>query len=270
MAELLLGKPVAEQIFEEIAQWNYKMRLAAIGLDNPAWKQYVAALQKSGEKCNVAVESINLQGKSPKDFCATVRATSARQDISGVILQQPLPIDYVEAAYEIPPEKDVDCISDAAVAALYRGEEIFAPATPKAVLKLLKYYGVDLLGKHVVIVGRGAAVGKPLALMCLREHATITVCHTKTQNLANLCKTADILISACGAPGLITRDFVTENSIVVDVGLSFVDGKTCGDVAEEVKNVAKAVSPVPGGVGPVTRAALFSNLVSAVQIKGKR
>ena len=265
MAELLLGKPVAEQIFEEIVQCNCKMRLAAIGLDNPAWQQYVTALQKSGEKCNVAVENVNLQGKSPEDFCATVRETSARRDVDGVILQQPLPKEYACALEYIHPEKDVDCISELSVAKLYRGVNGFLPATPFAVLKLLDFYGIDLCGKNVVIVGRGNAVGKPLALLCLRRNATVTVCHTKTQNLATVCKNADIIVSACGVAGLITRDFVTENSVVVDVGLSFVNGKTCGDVADEVKNVAKAVSPVPGGVGPITRAALFCNLLQAVR-----
>ena len=269
MAELLLGKPVADEIYKDILQYNKKMRLAAIGLDDPAWRQYVVGLQKSGERCNVTVENLNLQGRTPSEFCATVRATSARKDIDGVVIQQPLDYMYMDATEQILPEKDVDCISDTSIALLYRGIELFAPATPKAVLKLLKFYGVDLLGKNVVIVGRGNAVGKPLALMCIHQHATVTVCHTKTQNLAAVCRQADILISACGAPGLITREFVTEKSVVVDVGLSFVNGKTCGDVAEEVQSIARAVSPVPGGVGPVTRAALFANLLEAYKISEK-
>ena len=267
MAELLLGRPVADKIFDEIRRLDKPMRLAVLGFGNPQWQQYVAALQKSAEKCNVTVENVNADGKTPEEFCKMVANTSARSDVCGVMIQQPLPKEYECAAEHIAPNKDIDCISDPSVAKLYRGTAAFHPATPLAVLQLLDFYGVDLCGKNVVIVGRGNAVGKPLALMCLKRNATVTVCHTKTQNLPAVCKKADVLISACGVAGLITREFVTEKSIVVDVGLSFVDGKTRGDVAEDVQSVACAVSPVPGGVGPVTRAALFSNLLQASKLK---
>ena len=263
MAELLFGKPVAESIFAEILQRDEPMRLATLGFSNPQWQQYVGALQKSGEKCRVTVENICADGKTPAEFCKLVEATCKRADVCGVMVQQPLPKEYVAAAEQIAVAKDIDCISQLSVAKLYQGKNGFLPATPLAVLKLLDFYGIDLCGKNVVIIGRGNTVGKPLALMCLQRNATVTVCHTKTQNLPAVCRGADILISACGVAGLVTKDFVTANSIVVDVGLSFVDGKTCGDVAEEVQSVAKAVSPVPGGVGPVTRAALFSNLLQA-------
>ena len=149
------------------------------------------------------------------------------------------------------------------VAKLYLGKDGFRPATPLAVINLLDFYKIDLWGKNVVIVGRGNAVGKPLALMCLQRNATVTVCHTKTQNLANVCKQADILITACGVPGLITTNHVTENSIVIDVGLSFVDGKTCGDVSTDVYDVCQAVTPVPRGIGPVTCVTLLQNLIKA-------
>ena len=129
---------------------------------------------------------------------------------------------------------------------------------------MLDYYDIDVAGKHVVVVGRGNAVGKPLALMLLQRNATVTVCHSKTQRLADVCRNADVVVSATGKPGLVTADFVTENSIVIDVGLSFVDGKTCGDVAEEVYDKCAAVSPVPGGVGPVTRAVLLKNLCKTI------
>lgn len=265
MAELLLGKPVADKLFQEISEANKSVRLAVLGFSNAQWQQYVGALQKSAERCGVTVESINADGKTPLEFSQLVAATSARKDVCGVMLQQPLPAEHASATEQISPDKDVDCISDLSVAKLYRGADCFLPATPLAVLKLLDFYGIDLCGKNVVIVGRGNTVGKPLALMCLRRNATVTVCHTKTQNLAAVCRGADILISACGVAGLITRDFVTERSVVVDVGLSFVDGKTCGDVAIDVQNVVRAVSPVPGGVGPVTRAALFCNLLQATK-----
>lgn len=262
MAELLLGKPVADQIYEEICQSDEELRLAVLGFENPQWRQYVSALQKCAERCRVTVEDFNSEGKTPLEFSRIVAEVSSRRDICGVMIQQPLPGEFAASAAQIPPEKDIDCISDLSVARLYRGKSGFCPATPLAVLKLLEFYNIDLYGKNVVIVGRGA-VGKPLALLCLQHNATVTVCHTKTKNLSQVCKGADILISACGVAGLITRDFVTANSVVIDVGLSFAEGKTRGDVSEEVFEIAKAVSPVPGGVGPVTRAALFSNLLHA-------
>ena len=199
----------------------------------------------------------------PDIFSYVVMTTCHQQDTTGVIVQQPLPKQYAKAVTFIDSNKDVDCLNPTSLAKLYMGEDGLYPATPLAVLRLLDYYGIDLQGKHVVIVGRGNAVGKPLALMALQRNATVTVCHTKTVDLPNICRSADVLVSACGVAGLITKDFVNPNSIVVDVGLSFVDGKTCGDVSAEVYDVVAAVSPVPGGVGPVTRAVLFENLCKA-------
>ncbi|MBO5866656.1 MAG: bifunctional 5,10-methylenetetrahydrofolate dehydrogenase/5,10-methenyltetrahydrofolate cyclohydrolase, partial [Clostridia bacterium] len=199
----------------------------------------------------------------PEQFCQIVKDASARDDVSGVIVQQPLPREFAHAVEFIDINKDVDCLNPLSVAMLYLGKEGFRPATPLAVINLLDYYNIDLYGKNVVIVGRGNAVGKPLALMCLQRNATVTVCHTKTQNLAEICKQADIVITACGAPGLITPDHVTSNSIVIDVGLSFVDGKTCGDVDMEVYQLCRAVTPVPRGIGPVTCVTLLQNLIKA-------
>ena len=265
MAELLLGAPVADKIYNELLAWDKPLRLVTLGFNNPQWQQYVSALTKSGQKCRVTVENVNAEGKTPAEFCQLIEEVCARDDVCGVMLQQPLPAEYAFATAHIAAEKDVDCISELSVAKLYRGAANFMPATPLAVLQLLDFYNVDLCGKNVVIVGRGNAVGKPLALMCLARNATVTVCHTKTRNLAEVCRSADVIISACGVANLLTREFVTANSVVVDVGLSFVDGKTRGDVADEVQTIAKAVSPVPGGVGPVTRAALFSNLLKAAK-----
>lgn len=261
MAELLLGKTVAEAVFE-MRELN-GLCLAAVGFQNAQWQQYVGALERSAQKCGVVVKNVNAEGKTPLEFCNLVAEISARADVDGVILQQPLPKEFAEASKFLAATKDIDCISCESVAKLYRGEDGFQPATPLAVLRLLDFYGIDLAGKNVVIVGRGNAVGKPLALMCLKRNATVTVCHTKTQNLPSITKKADVLISACGVAGLITKEYVSPHSVVVDVGLSFVGGKTCGDVSEEVYDIVQAVSPVPGGVGPVTRAALFCNLAKA-------
>lgn len=263
MSEVLYGKPVAEEIYAEVKK-SENLKLVTVGFSSPQWQQYVEALKRSGAVCGVEVQTIFAEeGVSVQEFCNLVKNVSEKADVSGVLLQQPLPKGYEVACDCVSPQKDVDCLNSVSVAKLYKGEDCLLPATPFAVLKLLDFYGVDLWGKNVVIVGRGNAVGKPLALACLKRNATVTVCHTKTVDLPSVCRRADILVSACGVANLITEDFVTEKTIVVDVGLSFVNGKTSGDVSAQAAQKAAAYSPVPGGVGPVTRATLFLNLQKA-------
>ena len=267
-AKLLLGKPCADSICEKVRSQRGTRHgtLCTIGfVESETWHQYANSLKKSAEKFGFACDEVLVSGKIVPDlFCETLDDVCKRADVTGVIVQQPLPKEYAHAVGFVDVNKDVDCLNPLSVAKLYKGEEGFYPATPLAVLRLLDFYGIDLQGKHVVIVGRGNAVGKPLALMALQRNATVTICHTKTVDLPAICRSADVLISACGVAGLITKDFVNPSSIVIDVGLSFVDGKTCGDVASEVYDVVAAVSPVPGGVGPVTRATLFENLCKAL------
>jgi len=261
MTELLLGRPVADKIYADLAAENGRLTLATVGTDAPEWQQYVRSLVRAGEKIGVKVKNLTAEpDATPTEFCGFVKFVCGLADVSGVLLQQPLAKEFAEARNALDPNKDVDCLSALSVAKLYAGTQLVAPATPTAVINLLDYYGVELTGKNVVILGRSNTVGKPLALLMLQRNATVTVCHTKTVNLPEICRRADVIVSACGCPNLVTRDFVTERSIVVDVGLSFVEGKTCGDVATEVQQIAAAVSPVPGGVGPVTVATLFQNL----------
>lgn len=263
-AQLLLGKPCATHIYDKIRDSvsGKSAKLVTIGFDEERWNQYSNSLAKSAQNIGIICEQIQHSPKiSPNAFGESIKRACAFDDVCGVIVQQPLPKEYADAVNYITVDKDVDCLNPLSVAKLYQGAEGFRPATPSAVLALLDYYGIDLQGKNVVIIGRGNAVGKPLALMALARNATVTVCHTKTRNLAGICRNADILVSACGVAGLVTADFVTSSSIVIDVGLSFVDGKTHGDVASEVYDICQAVSPVPGGVGPVTRAMLFENLL---------
>ncbi|MCH5153429.1 MAG: bifunctional 5,10-methylenetetrahydrofolate dehydrogenase/5,10-methenyltetrahydrofolate cyclohydrolase [Clostridiales bacterium] len=267
-AKLLLGKPCADSIYENICNIlaGKSVKLVTVGFDEERWNQYSNSLYKSAAKLGIECEQIWLElGISPDDFCRAVRELSADTSVAGVILQQPLPKEYAHAVNFVSVDKDVDCLNPLSIAKLYLGEDGFRPATPLAVLRLLDYYGIDLQGKNVVIIGRGAAVGKPLALMALQRNATVTVCHTKTRNLSTVCRQSDVLISACGVAGLVTADFVTDSTVVIDVGLSFVNGKTCGDVASEVYDKCSAVSPVPGGIGPVTRAVLFENLLNTIK-----
>lgn len=266
-AQLLLGKPCVETISTRIRDelGDRIGTLCTIGFNEERWIQYSNSLAKSANKYGFQCEQIFVDNDiAPKEFCSVIENTSKKPSVCGVIVEQPLPAKYADALNCVDVTKDVDCLNPLSVAKLYLGIEGFRPATPSAVLALLDYYEIDLQGKNVVIIGRGNAVGKPLALMALKRNATVTVCHTKTRDLATVCRNADILVSACGVAGLVTKEFVTSNSIVIDVGLSFVEGKTCGDVAPEVYEVCRAVSPVPGGVGPVTRAMLFENLLKAL------
>ena len=267
-AKLLLGKPCSEAIYAKVREQlgNATCKLVTVGFDEERWNQYSNSLSKSATNVGLVCEQISLESSvAPSEFCDAVAKASHDPTIAGVIVQQPLPKEYAAVVNFVDVNKDVDCLNPLTVAKLYQGADGFRPATPQAVLRLLDYYNIDLQGKHVVIIGRGAAVGKPLMLMALQRNATVTVCHTKTRNLPDVCKGADVLISACGVAGLVTEDFVTESSTVIDVGLSFVNGKSCGDVAQEVYDKCRAVSPVPGGVGPVTRAVLFENLLFAQQ-----
>lgn len=267
-AKLLLGKPVADSICSNVAAETCSIggKLCLIGFDEPRWNQYAVSLTNSAAKYGFGCENIVVKdGIEPEELNVTVKSVCQRNDVSGVMLQQPLEKKYNSAVEYIDTQKDVDCLNPMSVCRLYKGEVGFRPATPQAVLFILDYYGIELKGKNVVVVGRGGAVGKPLALMLLERNATVTICHTKTLNLPEICRRADIVVSACGVAGLITCDYVTEKSIVIDVGLSFLNGKTCGDVNTEVYEKCAAVSPVPGGVGPVTRAALFSNLLKAAK-----
>lgn len=269
-AELLLGAPCADEIIENVRKemQGKNAALYTVGFDDPKWKQYTQSLSRSASKCGITTSNVFLHDGAPYwDLCETVRKACDKPDAVGVLVQQPLPKLYNEALNCIDRSVDVDCLSSLSVAALYKGESGLRPATPSAVIRLLEFYGISVSGKRVVVVGRGNAVGKPLALMLLAKDATVTVCHTKTVNLAQICASADILVSACGSPNLITCDFVTPVTVVVDVGLSFVGNKCCGDVQPSVYEKCKAATPVPGGVGPVTRAVLLENMLKAYLAK---
>lgn len=269
-AKLFFGKPCVEAMNQRISSGlqGKNALLCTIGFDDGKWNQYTESLSKSADKYGCQCRRVVApSGVLVKDFSELIAENSADPNVTGVIVQQPLPKVYGEALSRIDVKKDLDCLNPLSVAAMYNGDEGFRPATPSAVIALLKFYGEEISGKRAVIVGRGNAVGKPLALMLLAENATVTVCHTKTRNLPEICRSADILVSACGVSGLITPEFVNENAVVIDVGLSFVEGKSRGDVSDEVYKMCRAVSPVPGGIGPVTRAFLFENLLKATKLQ---
>ena len=261
MADLLLGKPVLEDIKAQLLSANLQKKVVTIGFEGDAqWLQYTNALKKNSPAFGVEVDNVLLDER--EDIVNTIEKYNKDDSVGGIMVQQPLPKKVANAVESIAFEKDLDCLSSKAVNALYRNQpNAVCSATPQAVLELLNYYNISVAGKNVVIVGRGYAVGRPLALLLINNNATVTVCHTKTRDLSSVCKTADILISCCGVPNMINQNHVKAGMIVIDVGLSFVDGKTCGDVDKQaIEDIVQAYSPVPGGVGPVTRGCIFKNL----------
>ena len=203
-----------------------------------------------------------------------VNKINADKSIHGILLFRPLPkhIDENAIKHVISPEKDIDCLNPVNVAKVFAGDDSgFAPCTPEAVLEMLEHYDIPIEGKRIVMVGRSMVVGKPLAMMLLKKHATITICHTRTRNLEEVCRNAEILIAAAGKPRMVTAAFIPEGGIVIDVGIN-VDqaGNLCGDVDyESAANIASHITPVPGGVGTVTSSVLAKHVVKAAKLSSR-
>ena len=247
--------------------------------DRPDSNSYIKAKSLFAEKIGVNVKHVRLaEDIREEELIAKVRECNEDDIVKGIIVQLPLPIELDQDAVieAIAPHKDVDGLTSFNVKRWLEGrEDAILPATTRGVKELLEYYKIDLFGKRSVVVGRSMLVGKPLAAFCLNENASVTICHSKTADLADVTKKADILIVAAGKPGLITAAYVREGAVVVDVGTNTVKGdkledeiagrKLVGDVAfDEVKDIASAISPVPGGAGPMTVLALFENLLELI------
>ena len=196
-----------------------------------------------------------------------------RADIDGILVQLPLPkgLDEKEMLLAIRPDKDVDAFHPYNVGRLMMGDHGFQPCTPAGVMRMLDEYGIDPKGKHCVVVGRSNIVGKPMAMLMLHRHATVTICHSRTVNLGEMCRQADILIAAMGKRGVITADMVKPDAVVIDVAMNRDEnGKLCGDLPyDEVEPMVSFITPVPGGVGPMTRAMLMENTLQAALEHGK-
>lgn len=278
-ATIMDGKALAAKVKEEVrqqtAQMGRKPGLAVVLVgDDPASRVYVNGKKRDCGECGIYSEEYALPAEtSQQELLELVEALNGREDIDGILVQLPLPrhLDEKAVLLAIRPDKDVDCFHPFNVGELMIGEKGFYPCTPASVMRLLAEYGVELSGKSCVIVGRSNIVGKPLAMLMLRENATVTICHTKTEYLKKECSRADILISAAGQAGLITGDMVKEGAVVVDVAVNRrADGTLCGDVVfEEAAGRASYITPVPGGVGPLTRAMLMKNTLYAAVIHGK-
>ena len=238
--------------------------------DNPASKTYVANKQASCEAIGMYSALIKLpEDISEKALLEQIRELNDRADIHGILVQLPIPDHINEEAViaTISPEKDVDGFSPISVGKMMLGQETYLPCTPYGVMKLLEYSGIDVSGKHAVIVGRSHIVGKPMGQLLLQKDATVTYTHSKTVDLASYTKQADILIAAVGRPNFITADYIKEGAVVIDVGINRDENnKLVGDVDfASVNGIASYITPVPGGVGPMTITMLLENTVQAAE-----
>lgn len=280
MTLILDGKACAEGIKADLRrQYKHKTKKPKLAVilvgDDPASKVYVRNKIKDCQDCGFEYEDYILDSDvSEFEILKLIEKLNKDDSVNGILVQLPLPddIDKYDILEAIDPDKDVDCFTPEKIGKLVVHESHNAPCTPYGIRYLLNYYCIPVRGKHCVIVGRSDIVGKPMASMMLNNDATVTVCHSYTQNLPSFTKQADILIVAVGKAGFITADMVKPGAVVIDVGMNRnKDGKLCGDVCfDEVKDVASAITPVPGGVGPMTRAALMLNLSFAFDVQNFR
>lgn len=282
MAQLLKGKKVKDSIIEKARNQSDelikrgiqpKVSIIRVGADESdmAYEKSIRNLMK---KADVEVERTVLDEKiSQEKFDEVLEGINEDPSVNGILIFRPLPdqLDEDRIKYLIRPDKDIDCMSPVNFSKIFISEsDGFAPCTPLGVMELLDYYGIDLNGKNVVMVGRSLVVGKPLSMMLLDRNATLTICHSRTRNLKQVCRKADILVVAIGRGNMIDSDYISEDTIVVDVGINFVDGKMVGDVDfESASEVADMITPVPGGVGGVTTACLVMNAVRAAEMQNK-
>ena len=278
------GKEVARQMRQEIARAVAARGGAPPGLaavivgENPASQTYVRHKRKACDEVGIANWLHTLPATATEgQLLGLVAALNADARVHGILVQLPLPAHIREEAVirAIAPLKDVDCFHPENLGLLVAGHPRYSPCTPRGVIELVERSGIAWAGKRVVVVGRSNIVGKPLALLLMQKRtaanpaggdATVTVAHTRTPNLAEVCRTAEILVAAAGVPNLITADMVAPGAVVVDVGTNAVDGKLVGDVAADVADVAGFLSPVPGGVGPMTITLLLANALAAAQL----
>ena len=277
MAQIIDGKKMSQDIKDELKEkvtalkdTGTEVALAVIQVGNdPASSVYVRNKKKACEYIGIRALSYELPEETTEEaLIELIEKLNKDETVNGILVQLPVPkhIDPDKIIRTISPEKDVDGFHPQNVGKLVIGEEGFVSCTPAGVIQLLKRSGIEISGKNCVVVGRSNIVGKPMALLMLRENATVTIAHSKTKNLKELCQTADILIVAIGKPQFITADYVKEGAVVIDVGIHRDENnKLCGDVRyEEVAEKASAITPVPGGVGPMTIAMLMSNCVESL------
>lgn len=280
MAAIIDGKAISLQIKDELKQKASDMKekgtevtLAVIQVgDNPASCVYVRNKKKGCEYIGINSLSYELPGNTTQqELLKLIQELNEKKEVNGILVQLPLPshIDEDTVIKTIDPAKDVDGFHPQSVGALCIGQPGFVSCTPAGIIQLLKRSGVEIAGKECVVLGRSNIVGKPMSLLLLRENATVTIAHSRTKNLKEVTSRADILIVAVGKPKLITRDYVKKGAVVIDVGINRDENnKLCGDVDfDDVEPICSAITPVPGGVGPMTIAMLLSNCIESVGLQ---
>ena len=279
MAELLLGLPVAQSINRELlgrvaslkeADIVPKLAFVRVGAREDDLSYERGALKRC-EKVGITVRQVVLpEDAGQQELMDNIRSLNEDERVHGVLMFRPLPkhLDDEAARRALDPRKDMDGITDGSLAAVYAGTDGgYPPCTAAACVALLKHYNVPIKGKRVVVIGRSLVIGKPVSLLLLAEHATVTICHSRSENLPAICREADILVVAAGKAGMVGAESVRAGQIVLDVGIHVgADGNLCGDTRfAEVEPIVEAITPVPGGVGAVTTAILASHVIEAAR-----
>ena len=278
MAVRIDGKALAAQVKEQV-RWEVETLSRQPGLavilvgDNPASQVYVRGKESDCAECGIRSFSHRLPAQtSQKELLELVEQLNQDAAVDGILCQLPLPegLNEDQVIHAIAPDKDVDCFHPFNVGQMSIGAPTFLPCTPAGVMEMLRAYEVPVAGKRCVVLGRSNIVGKPMAMLLTQADGTVTVCHSRTPDLAALTREADILVAAVGRVGLVTADMVRPGAVVIDVAMNRnADGKLCGDVVfDEVEAKASYITPVPGGVGPMTRAMLMRNILTAARNHG--
>lgn len=282
MANLIDGKRISAEVRAELAEdvkalcdAGVEPCLAVIIVgDNPASRIYVNNKKKACAEVGIRSEEIALSANTTQEeLLACIKELNEREDVDGILCQLPLPspLDDKAVIAAIDPGKDVDAFHAENVGHIMIGDFSFLPCTPAGVMELLHRSDISVAGKECVVIGRSNIVGKPMAMLLLHENATVTICHSRTADLAAVCRRADILVSAVGRADFVTPDMVKPGAVVIDVGMNRnTAGKLCGDVADGVDEVAGFLTPVPGGVGPMTIAMLLKNTVTSANRRLKK
>jgi len=281
-ANIIDGKSIAQKVKNEIASRTSQLKqkgiipgLAVVIVGNdPASRVYVNSKKKACDEVGFYSEEYSLpETVSQSELVNLIKNLNDKSDINGILVQLPLPahIDEQQIIHAINPLKDVDAFHPFNVGRIMIGNPDFLPCTPAGVMELIHSTGEPIEGKHCVVVGRSNIVGKPMSMLLLSKNGTVTICHSRTKNIKEICKSADILVAAVGKPCMITGDMVKEGAIVIDVGINRLEnGKLCGDVDfETVSKKASYITPVPGGVGPMTIAMLMKNTLKACELQNK-
>jgi methylenetetrahydrofolate dehydrogenase (NADP+)/methenyltetrahydrofolate cyclohydrolase len=266
-----LGLKVRAQVAEEVAVYGEPVCLATVLVgDDPASHIYVGSKHKASAEAGIDSRDHRFPEATPEsEILELLEELNADDAVDGILVQLPLPehMDEARVTRSVDPTKDVDGFHPLNAGLLFLGEPLHVPATPLGVMRMLEEYGVELKGANAVVIGRSEIVGKPMAMLLLAEHATVTICHSRTVDLARHTREADVLVAGVGRPGLVTPDMVKPGATVIDVGVTRTESGIRGDVDKAVAEVAGLLTPVPGGVGPMTIAMLLSNTLKAARYR---